>query len=189
MTRTVLTGGIVLDGRGGAPTSADVAIEGDRIVAIGPDLAPGDGADNLVDCAGAFIVPGVIDCHVHFMSDGDFDPLINLNTPFSTNFYLAAQRMARTLDIGVTTVRRGGCGADLDRSKVRRRNAAASSRASHADLDLDPVADGWSRRPVARAVAICPTCSALIPVDHMVWSTVPRRCVGRSASWFGLVPT
>ncbi|MEZ5376913.1 MAG: amidohydrolase family protein [Acidimicrobiales bacterium] len=127
MTRTVLTGGIVLDGRGGAPTSADVAIEGDRIVAIGPDLAPGDGADNLVDCAGAFIVPGVIDCHVHFMSDGDFDPLINLNTPFSTNFYLAAQRMARTLDIGVTTVREAG-GADLGVKEAQERGLIEGPR-------------------------------------------------------------
>ena len=46
------------------------------------------------------------------MGDGDLDPMTFLSTPFSMNFYLAAERMARTLAAGVTTVREAG-GSDL----------------------------------------------------------------------------
>lgn len=107
MTRTLIHGGTVVDGRGGdAP--ADVVIEDGRIIAVGPGL---DG-DDAVDAAGHTIYPGFIDCHVHFMADGDLDPLMGVYTPFSMNFYLAAERMARTLATGITTVREAG-GSDL----------------------------------------------------------------------------
>jgi imidazolonepropionase-like amidohydrolase len=108
MSRTVFGGGQVFDGNGGPPASADVAIEDGRIVDVGPGL---DG-DACIDCAGATVLPGFIDCHVHFMADGDLDPMVNVRTPFSLNFYLAAERMARTLRAGITTVREAG-GSDL----------------------------------------------------------------------------
>jgi imidazolonepropionase-like amidohydrolase len=106
--RTVLRGGDVFDASGSAPASGDVVIEDGRIVAVGPGL---DG-DDEIDCSGGTVVPGFIDSHVHFMGDGDLDPMTFLGTPFSMNFYLAAERMARTLAAGVTTVREAG-GSDL----------------------------------------------------------------------------
>ena len=106
--RTVLRGGDVFDGSGSAPAAGDVVIEDGRIVGVGPGL---DG-DDEIDCSGRTVLPGFIDSHVHFMGDGDLDPMTFLNTPFSTNFYLAAERMARTLAAGVTTVREAG-GSDL----------------------------------------------------------------------------
>lgn len=42
---------------------ADVGIRGEQIAAIGPDLDPG-GAD-LVDASGHYVIPGVLDVHVH----------------------------------------------------------------------------------------------------------------------------
>jgi len=108
MTRTVFSGGTVFDGTGAPPAVADVVIEGKRIVEVGIGL---DG-DNSVDCTARTIYPGFIDCHVHFMADGKLDPMIAVQTPFSMNFYLAAERMQRTLAAGVTTVREAG-GSDL----------------------------------------------------------------------------
>jgi imidazolonepropionase-like amidohydrolase len=108
MTRAVFGGGQVFDGNGGAPAPADVVVEDGRIVEVGPGL---DG-DQRIDCTGATICPGFIDSHVHFMADGDLDPMSNVRTPFSLNFYLAAERMARTLRAGITTVREAG-GSDL----------------------------------------------------------------------------
>jgi imidazolonepropionase-like amidohydrolase len=108
MTRLVIRGGQVFDSIGGTATTADVVIEGDRIVDVGTSL---DG-DDAIDATGHTVYPGFIDSHVHFMADGDLDPLQSVYTPFSMNFYLAAERMARTLAAGVTTVREAG-GSDL----------------------------------------------------------------------------
>jgi imidazolonepropionase-like amidohydrolase len=58
------------------------------------------------------VYPGFIDSHVHFMADGDLDPMLSVRTPFSLNFYLAAERMSRTLATGITTCREAG-GSDL----------------------------------------------------------------------------
>jgi len=108
MTRTVIQGGQVFDSDGGSASVADVAIEGDRIVDVGTSL---DG-DTAIDASDHAVYPGFIDSHVHFMADGDLDPMTTIRTPFSMNFYLAAERMARTLATGVTTVREAG-GSDL----------------------------------------------------------------------------
>jgi imidazolonepropionase-like amidohydrolase len=108
MTRIVIRGGDVFDSIGGAASAADVVIEGERIVDVGTGL---DG-DDAIDASGCAVYPGFIDSHVHFMADGDLDPMSNVRTPFSLNFYLAAERMQRTLAIGITTVREAG-GSDL----------------------------------------------------------------------------
>src|ERR1700730_11787654 len=47
--------------------SADVAIEGGRIQAVGPDLPA---AHDGVDAKGLTIFPGLIDVHVHFNEPG-----------------------------------------------------------------------------------------------------------------------
>lgn len=118
--RTVLQGGRVFDGSGADPTDADVAFEDGRIVEIGSGL---DG-DEVVDCSGNTIVPGFIDSHVHFMADGNLDPAVFQSTPFSLNFYLAAERMGRTLAAGVTTVREAG-GSDLGVKEAQSRGVVA----------------------------------------------------------------
>ena len=119
MTRTVIHNGQVFDSAGGSASVADIAIEGDRIVEVGSAL---DG-DESIDATGHAVYPGFIDCHVHFMVDGDLDPMSSVYTPFSLNFYLAAERMARTLAIGVTTVREAG-GSDLGMKTAQQRGFA-----------------------------------------------------------------
>jgi imidazolonepropionase-like amidohydrolase len=46
------------------------------------------------------------------MADGDFSPNTYLGTPFSMNYFQAAERMQRTLACGITSVREAG-GTDL----------------------------------------------------------------------------
>lgn len=61
--RTVLRGGVVVDGIAAVQRRADVAVVGDRIRAVGAiESAPGD-LD--VDCAGRLVLPGFIDAHAH----------------------------------------------------------------------------------------------------------------------------
>ena len=123
MARFVLHGGTVFDGTGADAAVADVAIEDGRIAEIGTGL---DG-DESVDCAGKLLVPGLFDCHVHFMMDGDIGAGSTLSTPFSLNFYEAAARMERTLACGITTVREAG-GSDLGVKVAQERGLIAGPR-------------------------------------------------------------
>jgi allantoinase len=61
----VIRGGTVV--LPGGSTNADVAIEDGRIAAIGPELA---GASHEIDARGLFVLPGLIDVHVHFNEPG-----------------------------------------------------------------------------------------------------------------------
>lgn len=107
MPRAVLQNATVIDGTGASATQADVVIEEGKIVDVGRKL---DG-DDAVDLTGRWLLPGMIDCHVHaVLSTINFLRIVQ--TPFSLNFYLAAQNMERTLNSGVTSVRDAG-GADL----------------------------------------------------------------------------
>ena len=53
----VIRGGTIYDGSGGAPYIGDVAVEGDRIVAVG--IFSG-AADRVVDASGKAVAPGFI---------------------------------------------------------------------------------------------------------------------------------
>ena len=86
----VIKGGIVVDGRGGDPFPADVAIVADKIVAIGSDL--GDGHE-VIDATGCHVTPGFVDIHTHYDSQATWD-----------------QEMAPSSWHGVTTVVMGNCG-------------------------------------------------------------------------------
>lgn len=107
MTRTLFTGASIIDGTGAPSAEADLVVEGGRIVEIGSGL---DG-DEQVDLAGKTLLPGLFDCHTHVVIT-TVDQMRNLQTPFSYRFYQAAQNLAATLEIGITTVRDAG-GADL----------------------------------------------------------------------------
>jgi imidazolonepropionase-like amidohydrolase len=107
MTRTLFSGGRVLDGTGAAPANADVVVEDGRIVEVGPGL---DG-DEGVDVTGKALLPGLFDCHTH-VTFSHIDTMRRLQTPFSYRFYEALHNLEATLRIGITTVRDAG-GADL----------------------------------------------------------------------------
>jgi imidazolonepropionase-like amidohydrolase len=107
MTRTIFTGGLVYDGTTGRPAEGDVVAEDGRIVDVGTGL---DG-DVSVDCSGGYVSPGFMDCHVHVTLDNPSQMRI-LETPFSLQFFSAAQNLKKTLDTGITSVRDAG-GADL----------------------------------------------------------------------------
>ncbi|WP_426244046.1 amidohydrolase [Nocardioides sp. LHG3406-4] len=62
----VFRNGTVFDGRKHVGRT-DVAVEGDRIVAVGPDL---DVGGEIVDLSGGLLVPGFIDAHVHAVQGG-----------------------------------------------------------------------------------------------------------------------
>lgn len=59
----LLRGGLVVDGTGAAPVTADVLIEGDRIIAVGGRLDAS--GHRVIDADGLVVAPGFIDMHAH----------------------------------------------------------------------------------------------------------------------------
>jgi N-acyl-D-amino-acid deacylase len=86
----VIRGGTVVDGSGAPARRADVAIDGDRIVAVGTDVGAGR---REIDARGLLVTPGWVDIHTHYDGQVTWDPHL---TPSGWN--------------GVTTVVMGNCG-------------------------------------------------------------------------------
>ena len=106
----LISGGRVIDGTGAPARKADVALNGDRIAAIG-DLQ-GATAKQRVDAAGKTIAPGFIDVHTH-----------------DDNALLRTPDMTMKVSQGVTTVVVGNCGVSLAPLTPRGRTAAAARSA------------------------------------------------------------
>ena len=90
----LLRGGTVIDGTGAPRRTADVAIDGDRIAAVG--RLDGTRAAREIDASGLVVSPGFIDAHTH-------DDRAVLSDP----------SMACKVSQGVTTVVTGNCGVSL----------------------------------------------------------------------------
>lgn len=114
MAYTLIRNGTLIDGTGGRPVpDAAVLIDGTAIRAAGrrQDVPLPNAPIIEIDAGGGWILPGLIDAHVHIMMEGlDFQQRVT--TPLSLNFYNAIEYMRRTLDAGITTVR-DAAGADL----------------------------------------------------------------------------
>src|SRR5439155_745059 len=59
----LVRGGSVVDGTGSSPRTADIGIQGGRIVRVGE--CAGARADRTIDARGLFVAPGFIDIHTH----------------------------------------------------------------------------------------------------------------------------
>ena len=69
----ILRGGHVIDPANGRDGVMDVAIAGSRIARVAPGIA--DAADLVLDVAGLYVTPGLIDIHVHvYPRRGDRGP-------------------------------------------------------------------------------------------------------------------
>jgi imidazolonepropionase-like amidohydrolase len=113
MSHLLIRNGTLIDGNGGRPIpNAAVLIQDNRIRAVGPadTLSLPDDHITHLDAAGGYILPGLIDTHVHLMLEG-LNLIQTITTPFSLNFYQAIDHMRRTVEAGITTVRDAG-GAD-----------------------------------------------------------------------------
>jgi len=99
----LIRNGLIVDGTGAPPRHGDIAIRGNRIVAV---AAAGDIAANganEIDAGGQAIAPGFIDSHTH-----------------DDNAVLESPDMVPKLSQGVTTVVVGNCGISLSPLDGRR---------------------------------------------------------------------
>lgn len=90
----ILRNGFVVDGTGNPGRTADVAVNGDRITRIAPNVQ--EPARKIVDTSGKLVIPGFIDPHVHeewvCFVDGAYEHFLRQ---------------------GVTTVVNGNCGHSI----------------------------------------------------------------------------
>ena len=100
-----LTGGMVLDAAGERFVRSDIGVEGERITALVPAATP-DAADTVVDLDGCWLVPGLIDCHVHLTQPTDApDPAAAASRSDAAVALFTAAAAQRTLAAGVTSAR------------------------------------------------------------------------------------
>ena len=89
-------------------------VAGDRIVEVTSDEPRTPSDATRIDAADATLLPGLIDCHVHFAMSGGPDWLTEMTEPYATSCWRAAVHARNTLHAGFTTVRTlgGRDGAD-----------------------------------------------------------------------------
>jgi imidazolonepropionase-like amidohydrolase len=101
-----LTGGQVYDVDSGSFRRADVEIDGDRIGLIVDGGAELGRDDDLIDVDGAWLLPGLIDCHVHITQPTDAgDPAKAAARSDAAVALFTAAAAERTVMAGITTVR------------------------------------------------------------------------------------
>ena len=71
----VIRGGTVVDGTGSPSFTADIAIDGELIVAVGPDLVV-SGDPKEINAVGRLVAPGWVDVHTHYDAQATWDPLL-----------------------------------------------------------------------------------------------------------------
>lgn len=114
----ILTGARFLDVAAGSWRTADLRLAGGRITEITEPSPRDDSAVQRVDLTGKFVLPGLIDCHVHVLAvDADLSQLVD--SPSSYVMFGAAVLMGRMLDRGFTTVR-DMAGADFGIHRAQR---------------------------------------------------------------------
>jgi N-acyl-D-amino-acid deacylase len=125
----VIRGGTVVDGTGAEPAVADVAVAGDRVLAVEPGW---DGrAHRTIDAAGRLVTPGFVDIHTHLDAQLAWDPL-----PTSSCWH------------GVTSVVIGNCGVTFAPVQPGGKEFLAEMMESVEDIPRQAILDGlpwdWS---------------------------------------------
>jgi N-acyl-D-aspartate/D-glutamate deacylase len=119
----IIRGGSVVDGSGKPAVRADVAVNGDRIAAIG--LLADATADREIDATGMVVSPGFVDLHTHLDAQVGWDPYMT-----SSSWH------------GVTTVLMGNCGVTFAPVVEQDRAFLAEMMESVEDIPRQAILDG-----------------------------------------------
>ena len=108
---TVIHAGTLLDRPGRPPRRrASILVQGGRIQAVVDGFAPVPAGGTLIDLSDRFVLPGLIDSHVHLTSDraGVEGQIADMTENVPLRTFEAAFNARKTLDAGFTTVRNLG---------------------------------------------------------------------------------
>lgn len=122
MHDVVIRGGQVVDGTGAGPRAADVAIDGDRVVAVG---TVEDRGRRELDAGGRYVTPGFVDVHTHLDAQIFWDPVAS---PSCWH--------------GVTSVVLGNCGVTFAPVRPGAERDLAELMEAVEDIPADTIMDG-----------------------------------------------
>jgi N-acyl-D-aspartate/D-glutamate deacylase len=118
----VIRGGTVVDGSGGKPFTADVAVDGGLITLVGSVEAKGR---EEIDATGLIVTPGFVDVHTHYDGQATWDA-----------------EMAPSSWHGVTTVVMGNCGVGFAPARPDRHEWLISLMEGVEDIPGTALAEG-----------------------------------------------
>jgi len=121
----VIRGGTIFDGTGEAPFVGDIAVTGDIISAVAPNLAV-TGKEEY-DARGLMVAPGWIDPHTHFDAQWSWDPYLSPSS-----------------GCGVTTCIMGNCGIGFAPCQKDRRNFLSHLVEAVEDIPERVIAEGMN---------------------------------------------
>lgn len=119
----VIIGGTVVDGTGAPARQADVAVDGDRITAVG--RVDPHGAGRVIDAEGRIVTPGFVDLHSHLDAQVGWDPI-----------------MSSSCWHGVTSVVMGNCGMTFAPVRPGGAELLATAMESVEDIPASCILDG-----------------------------------------------
>ena len=105
--KTVISGGTILDGTGAPPRQGNLEIVDGQISAVttGSGEAAGQ-ADKVIDARGRYVLPGLINSHVHMSLNAGTHPMNDLAKSDPYTLTIQGVHVAeRLLKAGITTVR------------------------------------------------------------------------------------
>jgi imidazolonepropionase-like amidohydrolase len=143
-----INAGLLIPGRGEPVRDATVLIDGARISYAGP-AASAPEAPGAVTRSAATVLPGLWDCHGHFMGSREMDLARLAQQPVQLRAARSARDLTNALNAGVTSVREvGGLGVYLaqavregilDGPAIHAAGAILSTTGGHGDLHCYPL--------------------------------------------------
>jgi N-acyl-D-aspartate/D-glutamate deacylase len=118
----VIRNALICDGTGRAPVHGDLAVAGDRIVAVGGAVAAGI---ETIDAQGLALAPGIIDTHTHYDAQITWDPLADPSPA-----------------MGVTSVLIGNCGFTIAPCREADRDLTMRNLVKVEGMSLDALRAG-----------------------------------------------
>ncbi len=157
-----LTGGTVITGAG--MRRADVGVRGDKVADVAPDL-PRDGARRVIDVTGRYVMPGVIDVHVHpvYLDDVEASARCAAYGGTTTVLHFAYARTGESLEEQVTKMLEDATRRSPHRLRAARRHVRSAEAGAR-----NPTRHG-ARRPHVQVLPDLPQAGLVhrrLPADQ-----------------------
>jgi len=181
-TTIAFRGATLIDGTGAPPLSNALLVVSDgKIVSVGAATAAAiaalpPGAD-VRDCAGKWIVPGLIDAHVHAESDRDLQTMRNWGI---TSVRLMEEDVAKAVDISTRSHTRSDVPDVFAAAPIFTTRGGWWDQGQPPDRNLDrfPATPEEARAAVRKAKALG-TREIKVMLDDMAWCRAPKPALPR----------